>query len=151
MFPNVEKEIQAEIDRLEAKETITAADLERFRQTLPTEPQVAELVNQALPYPWSDVFEFVHGSERQSAYWRVMPDRSEPRSAAEREQRERFAEAARGAAGRRGTVELDGREVPASAAEIGRALEGERTDATSSTGAGGHALERLRSVLFGDS
>ncbi len=146
MIRQHEREIQEEIERLSSKDEINGEDLERFRQSLPTEPAVAEVVNKALPYPWSEVFEYVHGSDRQAPYWRVRPDRSEPRSEAEREHRKRFSEAA----GRRGTVELDGQEVPANAAELGKSLEGERIDTTSSSDSGMRALQRLRSVLFDD-
>lgn len=157
---DVEQRVDDELDRLEAQDTITAEDLERFRQTLPINPEMAELVQLALPFPFSEMFEFVRGSERQSAYWRLAPDRSEPRSEAERRARERFATATQSGDGR-GTIELaDGKIVPVSAARAKAAQDrdqergadaGADVDVEELTSGerrrGRQALRRLRSLV----
>lgn len=142
-----EDRVATELDRLERSERITARDLERFRKSLPTEPFLAEAVSKALPFPLSELFEYVEGSDRQAAYWRVRPERSQPRSPADQEHKERFAAAARSAEGVSGTVEYQGREVPASAALVAEQIAGESASSGAASETGQLALARLRDLL----
>lgn len=135
------------LDELEDQEEITEADLEAFRKRLPSDPTLAMLVDRWLPPPWDEVFEYVSGSERQPAYWRTKPDRRRARSPAERERNERFREAARQSEGALGTVDYDGREVPASAAITAETVRGETSAPRAMAASGRKALRRLRSVL----
>jgi hypothetical protein len=107
----------------------------------------ARAVQKALPYPWRELFEFVEGSDRQSAYWRTSQDRSAIRSEADREHKLQFSEAAKNTEGVEGTVERDGKTIPASAAQIGEEVSSTESDSTSSTGFGQRALARLEDIL----
>lgn len=147
MNSEAERRVMAAIRRIDRQEEVTPEDLERFRQTLPTEPATGRLVNRALPFPWSEVFEFVEGSDRQSAYWRTRPDRNSPRSEADRRHRERFAEAARESKGLEETVKFGGREIPRSAAAIADKISEASEQGCSESGSGERALNRLREVL----
>lgn len=104
-----ETELMAELERLERSEEITTEDLEDLRRSLPTDPPTARLVQKALWYPWSELFEFVEGSDRQRAYWRTKPERAGFRSDADLRSKKDFARAAQEATGLEGTVERDGR------------------------------------------
>lgn len=66
-------------------------DLERLRQSLPTEPARARLLSMALPSPLRETFEYVESSRRQSAYWRCAPERSDPAALSPAELRQRYA------------------------------------------------------------
>jgi hypothetical protein len=126
---------------------ITADDLQRLHDALPRDPKTARVVNKALPYPWSEVFEYVSPSERQRGYWRTKPDRSQPRSEADAEVRERFAEANRATEGVEGTVERDGKEVAAPAAYVAAVMGDERFSTTRVKVEGRKAMRKLRDVL----
>lgn len=143
----VEREIITELDRLESLDEITEDDLERFRRSLPIDPQLAEVVQLALPYPWSDLYEYVEASERQSAYWRVSPDRRQPRSTADRDHKQRFARAARTTRGIEGTVDRNGQEIPASAAVVADKVSQEGSKQISRSESGERALKRLRDLV----
>lgn len=149
---DVEDDVADALERAEAGEELTAEDLERLRLALPVRPpEVARMVSRALPFPYSDIFEYVEGSERQSPYWRTSPDRSEPRSEADREARERFTRGTRAGPGT-GTVDLGGREVPRSAARAALAQQGadagvDGVEDLVDESRGRKALRRLRSVL----
>lgn len=140
------EQAERELARLESLDEITADDLQRFKESLPTDPEQAEIVSKGLPAPWSEVFEYVSASERQSAYWRVAPDRSTARSEADREHREEFAETSREYAGVRGTARRDGETVPFNAALVGDKLQG-RLSTARAKAAGKKALQRLRAVV----
>lgn len=116
VLSEVEATVNTHLDRLARLDTITKDDLDELRRDLPTDPRLAELVQLALPYPWSDLFEYVPASEHRSAYWRTSHDRTAIRSADDFEYKLRFARAAKEAEGLKGTVERDGQEIPASAA-----------------------------------
>lgn len=139
---HVSLDVATALEDLEDQDTITAEDLERFRQQLPTDPGRARLVQLWLPLPWSEVFEYVAGSDRQAAYWRTKPDRR--RSSPERET---FGAAAERTTGVTGTVERDGREIPLSAAITADAMAGRRFSRARAAAAGRKALQRLRSLL----
>lgn len=147
MASDMEEMIEREFDRIEEADVVTAEDLDRLRRKLPTDPQRARLVDAAMPYPLSEVFEYVSGSEHQSAYWRVSPDRTIPRSQAEADVQERFAEAARQAEGATGTIEHDDREIPVSAKVTAEAVSGARTARNRAARSGRKALRRLREIL----
>lgn len=144
---DVEQTVRAHLDRLNRLDEISPRDVEAFRQALPTEPLLSELVDRALPFPWSEVFEYVQGSDRQRAYWRVKPDRYEPRSEADRANRVRFAQAARETRGLQGTSDRNGRRVPTSAAHVGDAVADEGRSGEDESGSGRRAIRRLREVL----
>lgn len=144
---DAEQIIRAHLDRLNRLDEISPGDVEAFRRVLPTDPLLAELVDRALPFPWSEVFEFVQGSDRQRAYWRAKPDRHEPRSEADRANRVRFAEAAREAHGLEGTSDRNGRRVPTSAAHVGDTVAAEDRSGGDESGSGRRAIRRLREVL----
>lgn len=127
---------------LEAKETVTDEDLEAFIEQLPTDPEVARLVDAALPWPWSEVVEFVN--HPTSPHWRPSSSRDHPNQ--RRAQRE-FARVAREMAGVQGTVERDGQRVGLAQAATGDALEGRRLSADRARATGQKALRRLRDVL----
>lgn len=139
-------DLRERIEGLEERETMTAEELEDLRRSLPTDPLTARAVKLALPYPWSEVFEYVEGSERQSAYWRTKPDRSS-RSEAQRRRDELAREAGEVMTGIQGTVEQEGREIPASAAVFGQVMEGRRFLGRRVARSGRRALRRLRSLL----
>lgn len=141
------EEVEQALRRLESLEEITDDDLKQFKQTLPTDPETARLIQRALPFPWSEVFEYVGPSERQAAYWRPKYDRSQPRSEAEAAYRERFRKAASASRGARGTIDRDGKVVPLSAAIVGDSTEGRRFSAARARATGQKALRRLRDVL----
>lgn len=130
-----------EIERLEAAEEITDEDLERLRETLPTDPRTAIAVKRWLPYPFDELFEY-HRDGPHGPYWRTAPARDHPNQVAVQE---RFAEAAR--QGGRGTVELDGREVQANAAVVAEQLADVDVVDEDDDGGGGRALSRLRDLL----
>lgn len=142
-----EADIEAHLDRLASLEAITEDDLEALRRSLPTDPMLARAVQLTLPYPWSELFEFVEGSERQTAYWRISPERRVGRSVADREHKRRFARAARDARGTEGTVKRDGRTIPASAAHVADTVSGEGTERDDGSDAGERALKRLQELL----
>lgn len=103
------------------------ADLERLRQSLPTEPARARLLSIALPAPLRETFEYVEGSRRQSAYWRCAPERSDPEalSAAKLRQRYAFMQANMDRRGMGGTVTTaDGRRVSAAAQDAADDVRG---------------------------
>lgn len=106
-----------------------AADLERARRSLPSDPTTAMLVDAALAGTrLGDALEYVSPSERQDGYWRRSRERSDPRalSDAELRQRHAFATAAMERRGLEGTVRTpDGRRIPKAAAETGAEIEGE--------------------------
>lgn len=137
---NVEEDVEQLIDGLEGADEVTAEDLERVRNELPTHPFLAELTQKALPYPWDEVFEFVNADP---PYWRTKPRRDTP---GHRRGQEALAEAAREASelGAEGTVEHDGKEIQANAAYIARRTEGSGSTVAES---GRRALRRLRSLL----
>lgn len=146
--------VQQEQERLEGVDEVTPHDLERFRQALPTDPDTARVVQRAvLRWPLSDTFEYVQGSARQSAYWRVRPPREAPRSAREAAFRERFREAAAATRGTRGTMSRGGEEVPTAAALLGAALEDvdaeldAAVDDREAPASGVRAARRLRALL----
>jgi hypothetical protein len=139
--------LQEALGRLEAQDTITPDDLESFREALPTDPQAARAVEIALPSPWSDILEYVEGSDRQAAYWRTTQNRSAPRSPADREHKEHFASAARETEDVEGTVEHDGKTIPASAAQIAEEVSSDQAATKRSSGFGERALEKLRDLL----
>lgn len=149
--PNTVAEIEETVDspfgRLSRMDTITKDDLDEFRRALPTDPMLAEFVERALPFPWSELFEYVGASDHLPAHWRTSHDRSAIRSADDREHKQRFAEAAREARGLEGTVERNGREIPASATHVAEKVSGETTEQTSNSAAGRRALRRLRQLL----
>lgn len=142
-----EADIGTHLDRLASLEAITEDDLEALRRSLPTDPMLARAVQLSLPYPWSELFEFVEGSERQTAYWRTSPDRRVDRSAADREHKRRFARAARDARGTEGTVKRDGRTIPTSAAHVADTVSEEGTDWDDGGDDGERALRRLQDLL----
>lgn len=142
-----ESELEAELARLGEAEEITEEDLESLRQSLPTDPPTARLVQKALWYPWSELFEFVEGSDRQQAYWRTKPDRAGFRSDADQRHKEKFARAARESTGLRGTVERGGEEIPASADHVAEAVEAAEPSGTEDSTFASTALARLRSIL----
>lgn len=144
----VEQRVDAEIERLADAEEITVLDLERFRRALPTDPLLARAVSKALPWPLSELYEFVEGSERQAAYWRVSPDRSRPRSAADRAHRERFAKAACRTQVVPGTKEYQGREIPNSAAIVAEQVGTDLPETGQPESSGDLALQRLRELLL---
>lgn len=139
--------VEEGLRQLENADVVGAEELEAFKRALPIEPQTAELVEKALPFPWSDVFEYVGpASNGRRAHWRVKPRRD---TAGHRRSQARFADAARRSTGTRGTVERDGDIVPASADRVARTVE-QRDGADTGTGAGSvgqKALSRLRDVL----
>ncbi|MFB6362183.1 MAG: hypothetical protein ABEH59_12795 [Halobacteriales archaeon] len=144
----VEESLDTHIDRLEAKDVITEADLQEFREALPTQPWLAELVELALPWPLGELFEYVEASERQAAYWRISHDRQAIRSEADFEHKRRFALAAKEARGTEGTVERDGQTIPESAAHVADALRDEETsESEKKDGAEEQALGRLSELL----
>lgn len=146
---DVEATIESHVHRLATLGTITEEDLNEFRLDLPTDPMLAELVKRSLPYPWSELFEYVEASEHRPAHWRTAHDRRAIRSAADLEHKRRFAEAAREARGLEGTVERDGKEIPASAAHVADAVSGETTESDGPAAPGRRALRRLRELLGG--
>lgn len=139
--------IQAHLDRLASLGEITKDDLEALRRDLPTDPLLAEALQLAWPYPWSELFEYVEASERQAAYWRTSHDRRAIRSAADREHKLRFARAAREARGLEGTVERNGRDLPASAAHVADTVSGKGTERDDASDADERALRRLQELL----
>jgi hypothetical protein len=145
---DLETELMRHLERLENKEQITEGDFEAFRKTLPTEPLLAEAVSKALPLPWAEIFEFVEGSDRQSAYWRTTHDRGLDRSPEDREIKQRFGRAAEAAQGVEGTVERDGQEMPASAARVADVMA-RSGESNTGGGAGERALKRLENFLKG--
>lgn len=147
----VERTVEHHLNRLESLDEVTKDDLDDFRQDLPTEPMLAEIVQLALPFPWSELFEFVEASEHQSAYWRTSHDRSAIRSVADREHKQRFARAAREARGMTGTVENSGQEIPKSAAHVANAVSGDTDDAPGTSAPGRRAVQRLRELLSEES
>lgn len=146
--------VEERVDELESQDRVTAEDLERFRRSLPTDSMIAEALQKALPPPWGDLFEYVSASERQSAYWRVRPDRMEARSEADRRAREEFAESARGSGGGTRTVlretEDGGMErvrLPANALNAARELQGRSYRDSIDASVGERALKKLRNLL----
>lgn len=144
---DAEATIQSHLDRLESLETITGDDLDEFRRSLPTDPMLARAVQLALPFPWSNVFEYVVASDRQAAYWRTSHDRRLVRSRADREHKRRFGRAARNARGLEGSVERDGRMIPASAAHIADAISDEEIEPDDESAVGERALRRFQELL----
>lgn len=137
-------EVEREFERLETLDEITANDLDRFKRSLPTDPELARVVNVALPSPWGDIFEFVNRED--APHWRVKPPRNHPNQVRAQEE---FADAAREARGIQGTVERDGREVGLAQATIGDQVAGKRFSVAKARAAGQKALRRLRDVLGG--
>lgn len=148
-MPSVAR-VEAELQRLDAKEEITERDLQQLKAILPTDPETAEIVKKGMPWPYSEVFEYVSASERQSAHWRLRPDRSAPRSAAEAETRQQFTEVAAQTTGTRGTIERDGQVIPLSAAWLADSMSGRRFSVARVRSAGQQALQRLRAVVDRD-
>jgi len=146
----VEERLRSEFERLDGVEEPTPADLERVRQALPVEPVMARAVQRALPWPYSEVFEYVKGSTRQSAYWRVKPNRYVSQSEAQRQSQERFRAAAQAAEGVRGTVTYKGEEVPASAAAVAEQVTGESGGGRRLPKAAYRAAARIRTLLSED-
>lgn len=105
------------------------ADLEAFRRELPTDPAVAELVHAGMPRPLREALEFVDcsDSERQSSYWRVSRERSDPGALSNAELRQRRAFIKSRINHREDGVErtTDGRYISRSAARTGEDLRGE--------------------------
>ena len=133
---------EAALVELESQDEITTSDLEAFKRALPTDPETARVVDRALPFPWSMVFEFVE--HPATPYWRAAPPRDHPNQVRAQED---FAAVVQQSRGVRGTVERDGREVQLNAAAVGDALEGRRVSGTRVRAAGQKALRRLREVL----
>lgn len=133
---------EAALEELESIDEITAEDLDAFKQQLPTDPEVARVIDAALPFPWSEVFEFVEHPE--TPYWRTAPPRDHPNQVMVQR---RFADAARSTTGLRGTVERDGQEVQLNAAAIGDTVGGSRFSTARAKATGQKALRRLRDVL----
>lgn len=104
-------------------------DLDRVRQSLPTDRVEAELLSAALRgTPLGDVLEYVPANPRTSAYWRRSRNRTDPEqlSDAELKQRLAFVEDRIKRRGIPGTTEMpDGRRIPRSAAKTGEALRGQ--------------------------
>lgn len=121
---------------------LTEQDMKEIRESLPTEPTLARIVELSMPFPWSEVFLYV---EDDPPYWRAKADPA-PQSEAEARTRERMAEAAQRARGVEGTVERDGRVIPASAAVTADALA-DRSYPGKAAAGGRKALRRLREVL----
>lgn len=140
-------DVIADLEESGPPEEITAADLERLRESLPTDPESARVINRALPFPWGEVFEYVSPSDRQSGYWRVAPDRRESPPDGMREAQEELAAASQSVAGTEGTVERDGKRVPRNAAAIADRLQGRRLSVARARASGEKALRRLRDVL----
>lgn len=138
-------DVERALRELEAADAVTDDDLQAFKERLPTDPQTARLVDAALPFPWSDVFEYVQPGDRAN-HWRVTPARDHPNQV---RAQERFAEASREAAGTRGTVERDGQVIPKKNAAVADAVAEGGTDAGAEDpdGVGQKALSRLRDVL----
>lgn len=130
-------------------------DLERVRQQLPTEPLRAELLSAALPPALDAAFEYVHGSDRQSAYWRRPPERSNPEALSEAELRHRiaFTETMIDARGTEGTTQTpDGRRIARSAERLKDSLDGQTfTDPddlnTTEQRRGRSILRRIKAVV----
>lgn len=137
---SVEQDVQETIDELESTETVTEEDLEAAAESFPTDPLLAKLVKKALPPPWDEVFEYVNDGRRR--YWRTKHARD---TEGERRSQEAFAEAAAEAEGLTGTVEYEGKEIPASAAYAAEKMKGSGDGGTPTRGR--RALSRLRSVL----
>lgn len=143
----LEVTVEPHLDRLEAQDEITESDLQEFREALPTEPRLARVLELALPWPWSELFEYVEASERQAAHWRVSHDRQAIRSAADLEHKRRFAQAAMEARGLEGTVERNGQTIAKSAAHVADAVSQESTMADEGEAEDERALGRLRELL----
>lgn len=119
-------------------------DVDRLRQSLPTEPTRARLLKAALPPALDHAIEYVAPCDRQAGYWRRAPPRENPAelSDAELQQRLAFVRAAKDQRGRDGTTRTaDGRRIPNSA----RGLEQELAGAEFATD--DHDTERGRGIL----
>lgn len=145
----IEETVESHVDRLATLERITEDDLNEFRRALPIDPMLSEVVQRVLPYPWSELFEYVEESEHRPAHWRTSHDRSAIRSKADLEHKRRFAQAAREARGMEGTVEHDGKEIPASAAHVAEKVSGQSVTSNGPVAPGRRALRRLRELLGG--
>lgn len=126
-------------------------DVDRLRQSLPTEPVRARLVKAALPPALDHAIEYVAPCDRQAGYWRRAPPRSDPAvlSDAELKQRLAFVRAAANQRGTDGTTRTaDGRRIPRSADGLASALDGTQfsTD-TADADRGRGILDRIREVV----
>lgn len=126
---------------------LTEEEADEIRKSLPTDPLLARAVELALPPPWDETFEYCRASERQPAYWRSKSDRSAPRSEAEARKNEQMREAGQRMAGTTGTVEYDGKEIPASAAVVAETMAGRRFPGARAVESGRKVLRRLREQL----
>jgi len=143
------REVEEAFVEIQSQEEITAADLEEFREALNAiqDPMTAQAIRTWLPHPWDELYEFVEAGGDRRNYWRVSRNRREPQSEAEAERMERFREAAEKARGVKGTVERDGKEIPASAAVVADETGGDLSVRDRVSESGRKALQRLRSLL----
>lgn len=95
-------EVERELECLESLDESSEEDLDRFKQDLPTDPELSRIVNRALPFPWGEVFEFVN--RQDTPYWCTKPARDHPNQIRAQEE---FADAARESRGVRGAVKRD--------------------------------------------
>lgn len=96
--------------------------LEEYRKSLPP-------FKILLPYPYSEIFEFVEGSKRQQPYWRVRPKHRELEniSKAQAMHISDFLKATQELKDCTGTIDLpDGREISYSAWKLGKMLKGKK-------------------------
>lgn len=152
-FDAVTADVQAALERLAAMEIDAAdpEDIDRLRQSLPTEPTRARLLKASLPPALDHAIEYVAPSDRQSGYWRRAPPRSNPAELSDAELKHRlaFVRAARDQRGREGTTRTaDGRRIARSADGLAEQLEG-TTFATDDVDAerGQGIIDRIRSFI----
>lgn len=152
-FEAVAADVQASLERIADLEVDVADpdDVDRLRQSLPTEPTRARLLKAALPPALDHAIEYVAPCDRQAGYWRRAPPRKNPAelSDAELQQRLAFVEAAKEQRGRDGTTRTgDGRRIPNTARGLREELAGSSfaTDETD-TERGRGILERIRTFL----
>lgn len=135
---------------------LAPADLERLRQSLPTDPDVAQMVHAGMPRALHETFEYVHPSDRQAGYWRKSRERSDVSqlSDAELRQRAAFVDSRIDHRGRMGTErQRDGRRLSRSSQATAAELRGESfraaddppTETERERGEG--LLDRLRSYF----
>lgn len=131
-----------------------AESIERLRQRLPKNPDVAHLTHAMMPPAFREVLEYVEPSDRQSGYWRRSRERRDPTalSAAELRHRIEFIESRKRHSDERGVTETrDGRRVAESALRTGDELRGEdytdRSMGEKARERGAKLLSRFRDVI----
>lgn len=152
-FETVAADVQRALEELAALDidVTDPDDIDRLRQSFPTEPTRARLLKAALPPALDHAIEYVAPCDRQAGYWRRAPPRKNPAelSDAELQQRLAFVRAAKDQRGRDGTTRTaDGRRIPNSARGLEQELAGaEFATDTPDTERGRSILDRVRSFV----